>query len=391
MWKRFHAISNNNDNRGSNDMNSYPNSSHGIGYLRDELVGHCTLGVLSLLGFALYTLTYSLVYSSSSSTPVVASLEMWMVSTHLVLSIISVCVQGLGVAIFKMRKPLPHVAAAQTSIFMGVALITTILGIQCIQQQTSKNEFQCTAFYGAAAVPQLSAVGTFAWAWVMYISSLGCQTWSSGGFTLGLTDFGCLSVASVLLLTPLSILDKLYITCDPIRNSGVLKIFCKNDVAVLCSGLWIPLILVVFGIILYGVGFFLQCDMHKSSFVFIGMILRLFGIFCFVVCCFLYIISANTVSGTYGTSMFVAFSCCLISCLDNLFYKKWKNIKQFETTNENDPNHTKKNMIMNTSNTSSRPLFFDTRMNNKNNTTPSSNFIHSKKTYFGLASFFISI
>lgn len=371
-----------------NSASSYENNNIGIGNLRDEMIGHCTLGVLSLLGFALYSLTYSLVYSSSSSTPVVAAFEMWMVSTHLVLSIVSVCVQGLGVALFKMKKPLPHVAAAQTSVFMGVALITTIIGIQCVQQ--TKNEFQCAAFYGAAAVPQLSAVGTFAWAWVMYISSLGSQTWSSGGFTLGLTDFGSLSIASVLILVPLGILDKLYVTCDPIRNGGVLKVFCKNDVSVLCSGLWLPLILVVFGMILYGIGFFLQCDPHKAIFVFSGMILRLFGILCFIICCFLYMISANNaVSGTYGTTMLVALSCCIVSFLDNLLYKKWRVAtkhanKQYETSNNEIDGNVKRMNTVVSNNTSSRPFFFDTPHPPQQNTNQ---FLYSKKPYFGLVSF----
>ena len=39
--------------------------------MRNELVGHATLAVLALLGMALYSSTYALVYAAASSPPVV--------------------------------------------------------------------------------------------------------------------------------------------------------------------------------------------------------------------------------------------------------------------------------------------------------------------------------
>jgi hypothetical protein len=42
--------------------------------VRNELVGHATLAVLALLGMALYSSTYAIVYAGSSlTTPIVVS------------------------------------------------------------------------------------------------------------------------------------------------------------------------------------------------------------------------------------------------------------------------------------------------------------------------------
>ena len=51
---------------------------------KDELVGFCTLAFMGLLGMALYSGTYSLIYASVGiSEPPVAILEMRMSSKHL--------------------------------------------------------------------------------------------------------------------------------------------------------------------------------------------------------------------------------------------------------------------------------------------------------------------
>jgi len=306
-------------------------SSLGINHLREELVGHCTLIVLSLIGFAIYSLTYSLVYASNASTSssigggkngvvIVASLEMWMVSTHIVASLLSTCIQGVGVALLRIREPLPHVASAQTSLFLGIALVTTIVGILCLNEPKKYS----VSFFGAAAFPQLSCVGTFAWAWVMYVSSLGSQTWSAGGFTVGLTDFGCLGIAMTVLMTPLSIISKLRFTCDHLRGDATLKSICKNDKNILCGGIWLPLIFCVGGFVLYGCGFFMQSNIRNSTFVFLGMVLRILGIFLFLICSFIYLGSTNDSNDVFGVCSLTATCLCLASLFDNLLYKRWR-------------------------------------------------------------------
>lgn len=173
------------------------------GSFREELIGHSTLAVLGILGLALYSTTYSLVYAGSSSTPVVAVLEMWMVTIHMVSPIVCGGVQALS-------GPFNHIAVAQSAIFLGIACIVTIVGINCVQQ-TSSEEGVCSAYYGAAAIPKFAAAGSIAWVWVMYVSSLGCQ--SVGVLSLGLTDKNALTAASIILLLPYCIVSKLDSTC----------------------------------------------------------------------------------------------------------------------------------------------------------------------------------
>ena len=180
------------------------NSSGNGGGLREELIGHATLAVLSILGLALYSLTYSLVYAGSSSTPVVAVLEMWMVTVHLASPLTCGLLQSLFSNSFTAIK---HVAAAQTSVFLGVACTVTIAGVGCLR---SGNDTTCTAYFGAAALPKFAAAGSIAWAWVMYVSSLGCQFSS---ITLGLSSKNSLTVAAIVLLVPYFVASKLGDTC----------------------------------------------------------------------------------------------------------------------------------------------------------------------------------
>ena len=144
--------------------------------LRDELVGHSTLAVLALLGMALYSTTYSLTFMGSSSTPVVAVLEMWMVSTHLLSAGVCCVGQALVVSVFDLRHPVAHVAEAQTAMFLGVALSVTLLSASCVSSVTGN---ECAVYYGAAALPRFAAVGAASWSWILYAASLGCQSWSA--------------------------------------------------------------------------------------------------------------------------------------------------------------------------------------------------------------------
>ena len=196
---------------GSMKKGASNNSGGGGGGLREELIGHATLAVLGVLGIALYSLTYSLVYAGSSSTPVVAVLEMWMVTVHLA----SPLTCGLLQSLFSNSSftAIKHVAAAQTSVFLGVACTVTIAGVGCLRSGNNNNNNNgatCTAYFGAAAFPKFAAAGSIAWAWVMYASSLGCQFSS---ITLGLSSKNSLTVATIVLLVPYLVASKLGDTC----------------------------------------------------------------------------------------------------------------------------------------------------------------------------------
>ena len=201
---------------------------------RDEIVGHCTLCVLALLGMALYSLTYSLVYMGSDSTPVTAVLEMWMITTHLISAATCCIVQILFVSVLAdfLDGPIHQIAEAQTALFLGIAMAVTILGNSCIQANNTGAE--CGIYFGAAALPRISAAGTAAWSWVMYISSLGCQQWSAKKgklLSLGIGGLAPLTVTATMLLLPLLITSKLSSTCggDIFPLGGWSALVCSNN------------------------------------------------------------------------------------------------------------------------------------------------------------------
>lgn len=178
-----------------------------MGAAREELVGLSTVSVLALIGFALYSTTYSLVYASSSSRPVVAVLEMWAVSLHLAASLACLVVHFVGMSVFEMQS---RVSSILTSLFMGIAILSTVACSACLSLGEEK---VCYAYFAAAAFPKFAAVGFCAWCWVMYVASLGGQAWSVG-VSLGFSKMGSLTIASVILMVPYNIGTKLADTCQ---------------------------------------------------------------------------------------------------------------------------------------------------------------------------------
>jgi hypothetical protein len=200
---------------------------------KEELIGFCTLAVMGLLGMALYSGTYSLIYASIGiNEPTVAILEMWMSSVHLFCAVGCCVLQGLYAGLFKQSQSLAHLAEAQTALFLGIAIAVTILGNGCLQSG------DCLAYYGAASFPRLAAAGSIAWGWVMYASSLGCQAWEKG-LSLGFNGEEGLTAASVLLMLPGTVNGKLRAICGWEEKSG-------DEI--------LPLVFVFGGLVVYHLG-----------------------------------------------------------------------------------------------------------------------------------------
>ena len=244
----------------------------GEGNLKEELIGHATLAVLAVIGLALYSTTYSLVYAgSSSTTPVVAVFEMWMVSIHLASPVLCGTLQALSAT--EVKNPVYHIAVAQTAVFLGVACIVTIQGINCVQQTNSGETYFCGAYYGAAAVPRFAAAGSVAWVWVMYVSSLGCQS-SVFRLSLGLTGKNALTVASIVLLVPYCIASKLGSTCG---GSKWTKPLCNN-----ACGIAGPILVISLSLIFsHGGGVFTALNQQTIGIVvsIIGPLIMIIGTF----------------------------------------------------------------------------------------------------------------
>ena len=166
-----------------------------------ELTGHTALCLVSLVGFFVYTASYSLVYRLSSNggrLKPVAVVEMWMVLTHL-LCAGATCVL---LAVFGLRT-----AEYQTGLFLGVALAVTTCALGCLQQQSDAG--YCNAYFPAAAWAPIAAAGAIAWAWIVYVASLGCQP---AYVSLGLSPQHLLAPMLLVLLGP-SVLSTLHQTC----------------------------------------------------------------------------------------------------------------------------------------------------------------------------------
>lgn len=170
---------------------------------REILTGHTALCLMALLGFVLYTATYSVVYIVKTNGKPVAVLEMWMILTHLISSILSCAMRALMLNIEEASV----IANAQSSIFLAIALINTGVGTACMQD----NLF-CTVYYPAAALPPLAASGSIAWAWVMYVASLGCQNPSSS-LSLGISHRDAVTAVSLMALFSPQVLFTITTTC----------------------------------------------------------------------------------------------------------------------------------------------------------------------------------
>jgi hypothetical protein len=105
--------------------------------------------VMALIGMAVYSTTYALLYAATANATVPV-LEMWMATTH-------VACAALALA--------THARQTTSSVFLGVACGITILGNDCIQYGN------CALYFGAATLPRIAAAGAMAWAWVMYVVS----------------------------------------------------------------------------------------------------------------------------------------------------------------------------------------------------------------------------
>ena len=231
--------------------------------LKDELVGYCTLAVMALLGMALYSGTYSLIYASIGiNEPAVAILEMWMTSVHLFSAVGCCIVQGVYAGVWKQHDNmgLPHLAEAQTSLFLGMACAVTILGNNCLQHG------DCAAYYGAAGFPRMAAAGSVAWVWIMYISSLGCQPWTKG-VSLGFNEKQGLTAASVMIMLPPTVSEKLSSTCGWAH-------MCDGSG---CDSV-LPILLLLFGVLLCHGGSCIARIAHTNG----GLLMRILGCIVFL-------------------------------------------------------------------------------------------------------------
>ena len=158
-----------------------------------------------------------------------------MASVHL-FSPVGCCVgQGLFLSMLQLKAPVRHVAEAQTAVFLGVAGAVVVLSTSCLNSNGSGAE--CAVYYGSAAVPRVAAAGALVWSIVLYVSSLGCQPWSSGhGISLGLRGKSGMTASATMALVPWLIMKTLVQTCgDRWRVHLCSEVGIKTNAAVTLS------------------------------------------------------------------------------------------------------------------------------------------------------------
>ena len=179
------------------------------GQLRAELVGHVSVLLMSLLGVAMYSATYSITMAVGVSSKKVPVLEFWVVFTALTCNVVCVCMQFIAAGVFKVQGGLPGVPEAQVAVFLGLACACTVLSSQCVSGDTTT----CLMFFPSAVFPNASAVGIMVWTWIIYLASLGCLRASVGALSLGIEGTGGVVAACVMLLLPATTASAMATTC----------------------------------------------------------------------------------------------------------------------------------------------------------------------------------
>ena len=180
------------DNEADNNTNT------GGASLRTELVGHVSVLLMSLLGIAIYSATYSVFMSVGLSAKVVPLLEFWVIFTQLGCTLVCILTQFIVAGVFKINTGVAGISVVQVALFLGLACACTVLSSQCL----AGDRASCRLFFPAAAYAQAAAVGIIVWSWTMYMASLGCLRVNVGSISLGIDGAGGITAACVMLLFP---------------------------------------------------------------------------------------------------------------------------------------------------------------------------------------------
>ena len=281
---------------------------------REILTGHTALCLMSLLGFVLYTATYSVVYVVKTDNKPVAVIEMWMILTHLFSSILTCVMRALTLSMdISHTSP---IAEAQSAVFLAIALALTGVGTACMQ-----DEAFCTIYYPAAALPPLAASGSIAWSWVMYVASFGCQNPSST-LSLGIGERDAITAASLMGLLAPQVLNTLSTVCDTPKW----KLYCSQGAA--CNT---PLnILLIFTAwLLTHAGHLIIAVIFKNRQKFIGRVLQLVGVIFLWIDIFavLSVGKSGKGMGVFVWSMGILTVFPLITLLGNLFSQTLSSVR----------------------------------------------------------------
>ncbi len=194
-------------------------------------------------------------------------------------------------SMLQLSEPVKHVAEAQTALFLGVAAAVGTLSLGCIGSSTATESAECGVYYGSAAVPRLAAVGAVVWSLLLYTSSLGCQSWGSGGVSLGLSGASGLTATATMVSVPWVIHGALVRTCgDAWRMHLCAAVHIQVDATVTTStvtadcshidlSLGVALAIALFALLLAWFGGLMRTAQRRLFFTLLGACASVLGVF----------------------------------------------------------------------------------------------------------------
>lgn len=269
--------------------------------LRTELIGHVSVLLMSLLGIAMYSATYSVSMAVGASSKRIPVLEYWVSFSHLTCTVLCIIIQFIVGGIMRIETGLLGIAEAQVAVFLGIACACTVLSTECIAGDANV----CAIYFPSAVYAPAAGVGLIVWSWIIYLSSLGCLRSSIGAFSLGTDGIGGVVVSCVMVMLPSQPLAAIVSICGR-RGlpAGVCSGIDDSCGSVLISVLtWLSVgIIVIAG------------SLRKwRSLVVVGLLVQLVGSLLLIFTCAL-VLDASVASLAYRmTSMCFALYTCLES------------------------------------------------------------------------------
>lgn len=190
------------------------------GSLRDELTGHLSVLMLSVLGLGMYSGVYSVSMSLGAYRNVVPILEMWMAFSQLGCSLSCLAIQVVVAGMLGVQGGVRGLPNTQVAIFLGIACAVTCIASECL----SGNSFECQIYFPASVFPPISAVCGIVWSWLMYFAALGVAG-GAAGFSIGLQGAGGIYAACVMAMLPPGVLYSLVTLCG---ETSVWKSACSG-------------------------------------------------------------------------------------------------------------------------------------------------------------------
>lgn len=176
--------------------------------LKGELGSHVGTLMMALFGLGTYTGAYTIMRTLPGGGKATPVFEFWMVSVHMVTVFCSLALQVVAGGFMGIRGGVQGIAEAQVAVFVAVACAATCAGAECLSSTTSP---VCATFFPSTLSRELAGAWGTAWAWLMYLSSVGAMAKSSGDVSSGgLQGSNGVLASSVMTMLPTLVFGRIF-------------------------------------------------------------------------------------------------------------------------------------------------------------------------------------